>query len=189
VDPVRDIGTVAEYYCNYGYGSDSDPLVVECEYSLFWNSSSALNCSQKLCLGQLETKVCYNCGGIEATHVIEEYVNTNEAECKDHINNTDQTSVTLDRSNNMCYVFKSRTVDFITFENGMMHIRKSCNAGNIYLNSFLSMVFVFKNRLSLNVFRFQAINSPMNDSRDVCNYPTFQIARILNYLDTTDKRC
>jgi len=133
VDPVRDVGTLAEFMCNYGYESVSDPLVSECEESLFWNSS-ALNCSQKICPGQLEAKVCYNCGGMETTQVIEEYVNTHEAECKNYINNTEQISSTFDRKNIMCFLFQSRTVDFITFEIDMMHMRMSCNAGKTNVN-------------------------------------------------------
>jgi len=131
VKAVRDIGTIAEYYCSYGYQSDNDPLAVKCEDSLFWNSS-ALNCSQKICPVEYVTKVCYNCGGVDVTSKVE-YANTTEAECKNHINNNEKTSATYNRIDNMCSAFHSEAVESIAFENHMMHMRKSCNAGKIYL--------------------------------------------------------
>ena len=127
---VRDIGTVAEYYCYYGYQSDNDPLAVKCDDSLFWNSS-ALNCSQKICPEEYVTKVCYNCGGVDVASTVK-YANTSEAECKHLINNNEKTSATYNRNDNMCSIFHSEAVESIAFENHMMHMRKSCNAGKIY---------------------------------------------------------
>jgi len=131
VDPAREVGTLAEYYCNYGYESDNDPLMVECEHSLFWNSS-ALNCSQsqKICAGVYVTKVCYNCGGVDETlNVV--YANTSETECKNHIINNGQTSATYNRLENKCYVFHSEADEVIEFTEDIMHMRKSCNEGKI----------------------------------------------------------
>ena len=132
---VRDVGTLAEYYCNYGYESDNDPLVMECEHSLFWNSS-ALNCSQsqKICAGVYVTKVCYNCGGVDETlNVV--YSNTSETECKNHINNNVQHSATFNRNENTCTVSQSEAYEFIEFIEDSIHMRKSCNEGNTYKNS------------------------------------------------------
>jgi len=55
VDTVRDVGTVAEYRCNTGYKSDSEPLNVTCTGSFFW-SGPALNCS----LGALVSRKIHN---------------------------------------------------------------------------------------------------------------------------------
>jgi len=131
VDPVQHVGALALSYCKYGYKSDSEPLLLECEDSLFWNSS-ALNCSQRICPGEYVTKVCYNCGdnGFDPKY-FEDVLEVSEAECKNLIYNFDQFSVIFDPIYKQCFVWQSEVTEFASFEADMMYMWNSCNAGEV----------------------------------------------------------
>jgi len=116
------------YYCKYGYKSDSEPLLLECKDSLFWNSS-ALNCSQRICPGEYVTKVCYNCGDDGFVQTPITFLEISEAGCKDYIYNFDQFSVIFDPIFKYCYVWPSGVTEFISFEADMMYMWNSCTAG------------------------------------------------------------